>query len=168
MDQPTLIAFAFFFFLLGSCVGSFLNVVIWRLPHRGREVMYQQKRGIMTLSWPPSHCPTCDSPIQWYQNIPVISWLVLRGQCAHCRTAIPVRYPLVELGTAITFAGFFLAYFAAHWQAGFNDKVPLAAIQIGNLNVSIFWAAFLLHLIFIAALLAGSAIDADLFIIPLS
>ena len=57
MNIQFIIAFAVFCFALGACVGSFLNVVIWRLPHRGREVIFQQKHGSLTLSWPPSHCP---------------------------------------------------------------------------------------------------------------
>lgn len=111
-----MILFAVFFFLIGSCVGSFLNVLIWRLPHRGREVLFQGRRGKMTLSWPPSHCPMCDAPIAWYQNVPVLSYLALRGKCAKCRASIPIRYPLVELATSMLWGSLFLAYFVAHWQ----------------------------------------------------
>ncbi|HVX84715.1 MAG TPA: prepilin peptidase [Phycisphaerae bacterium] len=153
MPTPVLIAYGVFFFALGGCVGSFLNVVIWRLPHRGREIFYQQKRGPLTLSWPPSHCPVCDAPIRWYQNIPIFSWIALRGRCATCGTTIPIRYPLVELGTAGAFLALYLAYFGAHWQPGFVD--------LGR-----DWPALVEHLILIAALFAGSAIDADYFIIP--
>ena len=154
MNLPTILAYGCFFFLVGLCVGSFLNVVIWRLPYRGREVVYLEKRGRLTLSWPPSHCPVCDSPIRWYQNIPVISWMALRGRCAKCGTGIPVRYPLVELGTGVMFLGIYLAYFLAGWQVG-----------IGDLRTD--WPPYALHVVFAAALLAASAIDADLFIIPL-
>lgn len=149
------ILFSAFLFALGACVGSFLNVVIWRLPHRGREVIYLKQRAKLTLSWPPSHCPVCDSPIHWYQNIPILSWLALRGHCAHCRTSIPVRYPLVELGTATLYLAFYLAYFVAHWTPGFED-------------LRLQWPAFAFHLLLVSALLAASAIDADWFIIPLS
>ncbi len=155
MPTPLIVAYGFFFFALGACVGSFLNVVIWRLPYRGREILYQQNRGKLTLSWPPSHCPICDSPIHWYQNIPIFSWIFLRARCANCKTSIPVRYPLVELGTAASFLALYLAYFVAHWQPGFTD-------------LSTHWPAYVLHLVMIACLLAASAIDADLFIIPLS
>jgi prepilin signal peptidase PulO-like enzyme (type II secretory pathway) len=155
MPLPVIVAYGIFFFALGACVGSFLNVVIWRLPNRGREILYQQKRGRLTLSWPPSHCPVCDSPIRWYQNIPILSWIFLRAKCANCQTSIPVRYPLVELGTACAFFALYLAYFVAHWQPGFTD--------LGH-----DWPAYVLHVIMIACLLAASAIDADLFIIPLS
>jgi prepilin signal peptidase PulO-like enzyme (type II secretory pathway) len=154
MNLQMTVMFGVFFFLLGACVGSFLNVVIWRLPHRGREVIYLDKRGRMTLSWPPSHCPVCDAPIQWYQNIPMVSWLVLRGRCANCRTPIPIRYPLVELATGVMFLGMYLVYFVGGWMPGVAD-------------VRTDWPPYVLHVVFAAALLAASAIDADLYIIPL-
>jgi prepilin signal peptidase PulO-like enzyme (type II secretory pathway) len=154
MPLHTLIAFAIYVFIIGACVGSFLNVVIWRLPNRGREVIYLDQRGKMTLSWPPSHCPVCDAPIHWYQNIPILSWFFLRGKCANCRTGIPIRYPLVELGTALLFLALYLAYFVAEWQPAVAD-------------LRSDWPVYLLHVIFASALLAASAIDADLFIIPL-
>lgn len=74
--------------LLGAILGSFLNVVIFRLP-RGRSVAAGR-----------SHCPQCDRTIAWYDNIPVLSWLLLRGRCRGCEWRIPLRYPLVELLTA--------------------------------------------------------------------
>lgn len=78
--------------VLGLIVGSFLNVVVWRLP-RGES-----------LSHPPSACPRCGHPIRWWDNIPVVSWLVLRGRCRDCSEPIAVRYPLVEAGTGAAFA----------------------------------------------------------------
>ncbi len=161
-----MILFGVFFFLVGACVGSFLNVVIWRLPYRGREVIYQGKRGKMTLSWPPSHCPMCDAPIAWYQNVPVFSYLALRGKCAKCRAVIPIRYPLVELATSLLWGGMFLAYFAAHWQGQICWQKNGGGAPVDNLATD--WAPYVWHTIFVTALLAASAIDADLFIIPLS
>jgi leader peptidase (prepilin peptidase) / N-methyltransferase len=79
--------------VFGSLLGSFLNVVVYRVP-----------RGLSVVS-PPSACPGCGMQIRPYDNIPVLSWLLLRGRCRSCRMAIPVRYPLVELGTAVAFAG---------------------------------------------------------------
>ncbi|MCK8114415.1 prepilin peptidase [Anaerosoma tenue] len=70
--------------LFGLLFGSFANVVIWRVP-RGESIAH-----------PGSHCPGCDTPIAWYDNIPVVSWLVLRGRCRHCHKPIAPRYPLVE------------------------------------------------------------------------
>jgi leader peptidase (prepilin peptidase)/N-methyltransferase len=78
--------------LLGLAIGSFLNVVIWRVP-RGESVVS-----------PPSHCPACDAQITPRDNVPVLSWLLLRGRCRHCSGRISVRYPLVELLTAGLFA----------------------------------------------------------------
>ena len=75
--------------LFGLLFGSFANVVIWRFP-RGES-----------LSHPGSHCPVCEKPISWYDNVPLLSWLVLGGRCRSCGTAIPVRYPVVELLSAV-------------------------------------------------------------------
>ena len=71
--------------LLGLCVGSFLNVVIYRLPRD------------MSLAFPGSHCTTCDYELKWYDNIPVVSWLMLGGKCRKCREPISPRYTIVEL-----------------------------------------------------------------------
>jgi len=78
-------------FLLGTCIGSYLNVVIYRVPAE------------MSLVSPGSHCPKCKKEILWYQNIPLLSWLVLRGKCANCGCKIPIRYFLIELLTGILF-----------------------------------------------------------------
>lgn len=79
--------------LFGLLLGSFLNVVAWRVP-RGES-----------LVTPASHCPHCDAPIRPWDNIPVLSWLVLRGRCRDCKATISPRYPLIELATGIAFAG---------------------------------------------------------------
>ncbi|MHB1016464.1 MAG: prepilin peptidase [Coriobacteriia bacterium] len=73
--------------LFGLVFGSFANVVIWRVP-RGESI-----------STPGSHCPRCETPIAWYDNIPVVSWLVLRARCRHCGEPIAPRYPAVELAS---------------------------------------------------------------------
>lgn len=110
----------FFFgvtFIFSLMIGSFLNVVIFRLPkmlEQGwkkecREFLAdelakpksQNKEELITLSTPSSTCPSCQHKIRFYENIPVISWLVLRGKCSQCRSKISLRYPLVELTTAI-------------------------------------------------------------------
>lgn len=84
-----------FLILFGLVIGSFLNVVIHRLP---------LNQSVVT---PGSRCPSCQAPIRFYQNIPVISFILLRGRCANCRSSISVQYPLVEIFTAFTF---WLAY----------------------------------------------------------
>lgn len=88
-------------FLFGTVMGSFLNVCAWRLP-KGRSL------------WRPgSACPACQSPIRWYDNIPVLSFLVLRGRCRDCGGRIAWRYPIVEAGTGLLFA---VAYVRIGWQ----------------------------------------------------
>jgi leader peptidase (prepilin peptidase)/N-methyltransferase len=80
--------------VLGLIIGSFLNVVIWRVP-RGESVVS-----------PPSHCPGCDQPISPIDNVPLVSWLALRGRCRRCKTPISPRYPAVELATGVLFVAF--------------------------------------------------------------
>ena len=77
--------------LLGACIGSFLNVVIYRLP-RGQS-----------LATPPSRCPKCGYRLKWFDNIPVLGWLLLGGRCRECRNRISIQYPIVELITAVLF-----------------------------------------------------------------
>lgn len=91
--------------LIGLAIGSFLNVVIHRVPLE------------QSLSTPGSRCPNCDHPIRARHNVPVIGWLALRGSCADCRTAISIRYPLVELATGLLFV-------AVSWQADRLDELP--------------------------------------------
>lgn len=79
-------------FLIGLVLGSFLNVCISRLPEH-RSIVH-----------PRSHCPECGAPIRWYDNVPLLSWLLLRGRCRNCQRAISRRYPLVELAVAVWFA----------------------------------------------------------------
>ena len=87
-----------FLLAIGLAIGSFLNVCIYRLPRRE------------SLLFPPSHCPTCDRQLAWFENVPVVSWLVLRGRCRTCRMAIPVQYPLVEATTAALFVSGYVIY----------------------------------------------------------
>jgi leader peptidase (prepilin peptidase)/N-methyltransferase len=86
------------FFVLGSIVGSFLNVCIYRLP-LGQSVVS-----------PASHCPACQYAIPWYLNIPLLTWVYLGGKCRNCRGPISVRYFLVELLTAVLFCACWLAF----------------------------------------------------------
>jgi len=86
----------------GLVVGSFLNVVVYRTPRK------------VSVVRPGSFCPTCETPIRGYDNVPLVSWLLLRGRCRTCRTPISVRYPAVELATAVLFGS--LAWLAGpHW-----------------------------------------------------
>ncbi|DAB31489.1 MAG TPA: prepilin peptidase [Sulfurospirillum sp. UBA11407] len=81
----------FIFVVLGVCVGSFLNVLILRLP-LGKSVAF-----------PASYCPKCKNPLKWYHNIPIFSWLFLRGKCAFCDQKISFQYPLIELLSGLIF-----------------------------------------------------------------
>ncbi|MDO4575365.1 MAG: prepilin peptidase [Planctomycetia bacterium] len=86
-----IIFMAFWLFFVGTAFGSFLNVVVWRLPLG------------MSLSFPPSHCPRCGHPIRWYHNLPIFGWLWLRGKCHDCHAPISWRYPVVELLGGLAF-----------------------------------------------------------------
>ena len=114
--------------VLGLAIGSFLNVVIWRVPRK------------LSVVRPPSHCPRCETPIRSLDNVPLVSWVVLRGKCRHCGNPIPVRYPLVEAGCGLLFA-VIAARFGWAWE------LPA-------------------YLLLIAALLAISIIDLEHFIVP--
>jgi leader peptidase (prepilin peptidase) / N-methyltransferase len=84
--------------IFGAVIGSFLNVCIYRLPI-GKSIV-----------WPASACPSCGRELAWYENVPIISWLVLRGRCRTCRERISVRYPIIELLTAVMCATAFWYY----------------------------------------------------------
>jgi leader peptidase (prepilin peptidase)/N-methyltransferase len=84
--------------LFGACVGSFLNVCIYRLPRHE------------SLAWPGSRCTSCGRALAWYENIPILSWVTLRGRCRTCRAPVSPMYPIVEAVTALTFLGGYLLY----------------------------------------------------------
>lgn len=116
------------FFILGACLGSFGNVLIWRVPRKENFV------------WGRSHCPKCRAMIAWYDNIPILSYLILRGRCRSCAARISLRYPIVELITGALFAALFY--------------------RLG-------WSWFLLEtLVFAFGLVVVSFIDLDHMILP--
>ncbi|MDD4890668.1 MAG: prepilin peptidase [Phycisphaerae bacterium] len=135
---------AVFLFGSGCCIGSFLNVVIWRLPRHGSVAKPAH-----------SYCPHCSNPIAWYDNIPLLSWLILRANCRRCGQPISVRYPLVELATGLLFLGLLLGIYAG----------PLRQ-DIGHWPLN--WPGYAAALIVMSGLLAGSIIDLEHFFIPLS
>ena len=114
---------AFIAFLFGLLIGSFLNVCIFRMP-----------RDISIIDPPRSHCPNCDAQIRWYDNIPVLSFLLLRGKCRDCKAPISLRYPLVELLTGALFSGCILAF-------GPN-AVALKYILFGSCMIALIFADF--------------------------
>ena len=134
------VLFAGSVFVLGLVIGSFLNVVIYRLPIilerewrlQATELLPPAAADTMltgpdvparfTLSVPRSACPACKAPITAWQNIPIVSWLVLRGRCAACKAPISARYPLVELATAALSA-------AVAWHFGFTASAACALLM---------------------------------------
>lgn len=91
MDGSLGVGFAL---VMGACVGSFANVLIYRSPREGLSSFHPRR----------SFCPSCRASISWYDNLPVLSWLLLRARCRHCKASIAWRYPLVEMAVAILFA----------------------------------------------------------------
>lgn len=136
--------------VLGLLVGSFLNVVVHRLPlilERGWKRDSAEMLGVSVelpaeigIARPRSRCPKCGHQIRWYENIPVLSWLWLRGRCSACKTPISARYPVVELLTGVLFA-------ATAWRFGAQP-------------VTLLWCGF------VAALVALAAIDWDTTLLP--
>lgn len=137
--------------LLGLCIGSFLNVVIHRLPpmlERGwrREsaellgVKIDEPEAAPTLVRPRSRCPACKHAIAWHENLPVVSYLMLRGRCSACATRISPRYPLIEILTGVLFA--------------------LVGWRFGPHPVALLWCAFA------AVLVALAGIDWDTTLLP--
>ena len=139
MDLYYFIVFACFAFVMGAFIASFMNVCIWRIPRNESVVS------------PPSHCPNCNAPIRWYQNIPILSWCCLRGKCANCHKPISVRYPIVELLGGILFL---MAYFQWGIPFFFRGDVALYGLQpLRSLwAVPVFWVVF-------AGLILGSFVD---------
>src|SRR5215208_2432511 len=108
--------------VLGAVTGSFLNVVVHRLPQG------------LSLSRPRSHCPGCQAPVRPWDNIPILSWLLLRGRCRNCATSISARYPLIEAATAVLFVAVALVRGfdeALAWELPFAAAlVAVAAIDL--------------------------------------
>ncbi|MBN1555200.1 MAG: prepilin peptidase [Phycisphaerae bacterium] len=126
----------------GACIGSFLNVVIWRLP-RGLSIVF-----------PGSHCPCCGRRIRWFDNVPIFSWLWLRGRCRFCRVGISPRYLCIEAFTAILLVGMYVAYYVFPMRAGMGRFAET-------------WPVFLSHATLLCGLLACSAIDLESYHVPL-
>ena len=120
-------------------MGSFLNVCIYRIP-RDESVVA-----------PRSHCPHCNTLIPWYLNIPVLSWLCLRGKCASCKGPISFRYTLVELLTALIFLAVFMKWIS---------PAAIHMLPISHpLIIPVYW-------LFMAGLILGTFVDFEHFIIP--
>jgi leader peptidase (prepilin peptidase)/N-methyltransferase len=125
---------AVWFFYVGGCIGSFMNVVIFRVP-RGRSVVA-----------PGSRCPRCGSAIRWYDNLPIVSWLMLRAKCRDCGVPIPARYVIVELLVGLVF--FHLAAYPYLTGAPWLVNVPRGGM------LSIDWPLLALAYVYYALLIS--------------
>ncbi|MCC7146368.1 MAG: prepilin peptidase [Phycisphaeraceae bacterium] len=130
--------------VLGACVGSFLNVVIYRLP-AGQSLLR-----------PASHCPRCQTALRWFENVPVLAWFYLKGRCRYCGAKISFQYPLIEMLTAGLFGAVFFVLYATDW------RFPFA-----NVGLEGTWPALVVILFLVGSLIAASVIDGRYFIIPL-
>ncbi len=141
-----------FSMLLGAVIGSFLNVVILRLPKDDTSIVF-----------PASHCPQCRHNLRWYENIPIISYLVLQGKCSHCHKKISLQYPLVEMLNGLLFGAVYSQFGVCFTTLGYMlfcsglvtiiwidiyhqiipDRISLPGILVGFLfsliNTQVFW-----------------------------
>ena len=125
-----------FAFIIGSCIGSFINVVVYRLPNN------------LSIIKPRSFCPKCKTKLTWKENVPLISWLIQRGRCINCNTSISIRYPLIELITAILFVVFI-------------NSTPSLYFYSSNLIFNVFFSW-----LFLSLLICITFIDIKCFCIP--
>ena len=131
-----------YLFAMAACTGSFLNVIIYRMP-RGESIVF-----------PGSHCTRCGKAIRWFDNLPLISWLALRGKCRYCKTSISPRYIIIELFTALMIVGLYVCYYILELRSGaqtFEETFPM----------------FIAHAALLCVLLACSMIDIAHRIVPL-
>ena len=129
----------------GACVGSFVNVVVWRLP---------EGRSLWRI---PSSCPSCGHRLKWYDNLPIIAYLALRGRCRYCKRPIRPIYFIMELLCMASYAGlFWVYYYTSLWH------------QWHVATIAQTWPMLIMHLMLIGALLAATFIDFKYFIIPIS
>ena len=127
-------------FVFGGVIGSFLNVVIYRVPEE------------ISLVHPGSHCPRCKTPIRWFDNVPIFGWLILRGRCRDCGDAISARYPAVEAATAAMFVVLGLAECVRY-----GANLPSAAER----TIADLWGIYTYHLLLLCTLLAAAGIEFD-------
>src|SRR5687768_4386156 len=153
-----------FLFAVGACVGSFLNVVVWRLPRIeiGEEdsTFRALMRTVEGLSNPPSHCPKCETPIRWYDNLPVIGWIKLGGKCRACRAPISPRYPIIEFLTGALFVFYYVMFFIV--QVGPcaprptmvpHETLGALRMMVAPLEFRELWPMYGLFMMLVAALL---------------
>ena len=128
--------FYFYSFIIGLCIGSFINVIVYRFPNN------------LSIIKPRSFCPNCKTNLTWCENIPLISWIIQRRKCKNCNTSISTRYFLIELATAILFVVFI-------------NSSPSFYISSSNLLINVFFSW-----LFLSLLICIGLIDIDSFWIP--
>ena len=138
------LVWAIFLFTLGACIGSFLNVVIYRVP-RNESVVF-----------PPSHCPRCGKGIRWYDNIPILSWLALKGRCRFCQSEISPRYLIIEAVTGGLLLALYITYYVL-WARGKDQTEPFSRS----------WPMYAAHAALLCGLLACAMVDIESWIVPL-
>lgn len=132
----------FVLFWLGASIGSFLNVIIYRLPSG------------LSIITPPSFCPQCRNPIKWYDNIPILSYILLLGRCRYCSSVISPRYATVELTSALLFVSLYDAAYIGNTHSWFSS--PYGDISL-----------FVSHLVLLSVLLATSVMDIEYYFIDI-
>ncbi len=156
----------FFLFVLGLCIGSFLNVCIHRFPAKRRL-----RDQLWALTSHSSGCPRCSSSIRWHDNVPLLGWLLLRGRCRSCRLSISVRYPLVELLTAVLFVVLYQCEMPLDFRGGVStgglqsSVGPQAAFPQSSVEVWLH-VRYGLHVAMLCCLIVATFIDLELWIIP--
>jgi len=151
-------------FIFGTLIGSFLNVVIYRIP-KGESIVF-----------PASKCQSCQTPLKWYHNIPIFSWLFLRGKCAFCKESISAQYPTVEFLTGILFVLLYLkldlVWYLPFVFASFTALLALVMIDFkymavpDNVNFSALFFA-LIQPDFLDAMMYGAIAAGGLYLIGL-
>jgi leader peptidase (prepilin peptidase)/N-methyltransferase len=157
MPSPMLWPFIVLVFGLGAAIGSFLNVCAFRLPYE------------KSLLWPGSRCFHCFQPVAWYHNLPLISYWWLRGRCRCCGARFSIRYFLVELFTALAFAGLFVAEIVYN-RLGLpllNESYTKTLLEFGLVPMKA-WLVFGCHATLLSFLIAVSLCDLEHYEIPLN
>ena len=145
---------AIFVFLFGASVGSFINVVNYRLPRQ------------MPLARPGSRCPSCDKPLRFFrENTPILGWILLRGKCRYCKARVSAEYMVVEVIMALLFLGLYVAYFTTVSTTPFWGDV--GGVWWSTNTYFRTFPAFTIHAFLIAGLVSMTMIDARTFLIPI-
>jgi leader peptidase (prepilin peptidase) / N-methyltransferase len=152
----------FFIFAYGACVGSLINVIVYRMP-----------LGLSIVS-PPSRCPSCDTRLTWRENIPVFGWLLLRGKCRFCKSRISPEYPIVEASVGLLFCLFYIIWFILPDAPPHGPGAVFLGIDWSTIkpewamnDASKIWPTFVVLLVLLGSLVAMTIIDARTFMIPL-